>query len=254
MTTITLTVTRTTPGRVERGRPAPGVRSRGSAKLPGVQKIPRPLEAAEVRVLGALMEKEQTTPELYPLTVNSLILACNQKTAREPVMEMSEGAVHGTLRQLLLDEMVSRSEGVRVTRWHHALNLRWNLDPGRKAVMTLLLLRGPQTPGELRSRSERLHTFASVGELEDALLALAAAPEPLVRELPRGPGQKEARWTHLLGGEPAEEKVTPAVRRYADDEGEDLVTRVADLNRRVRELERVVSLLTGNPPSETRSS
>ena len=254
MTTITLTPTRTTPGRVERGRPAPGVRSRGSAKLPGVQKIPRPLEAAEVRVLGALMEKEQTTPELYPLTVNSLILACNQKTAREPVMEMSEGAVHGTLRQLLLDEMVSRSEGVRVTRWHHALNLRWNLDPGRKAVMTLLLLRGPQTPGELRSRSERLHTFASVGELEDALLALAAAPEPLVRELPRGPGQKEARWTHLLAGEPAEEKVTPAVRRYADDEGEDLVTRVADLNRRVRELERVVSLLTGNPPSETRSS
>lgn len=254
MTTITLTVTRTNPGRVERGRPAPGGRSGASAKLPGVQKIPRPLDAAEVRVLGALLEKEQTTPELYPLTVNSLIQACNQKTAREPVMEMSEGAVHGTLRQLLLDEMVSRSEGVRVTRWHHALNLRWSLDPGRKAVMTLLLLRGPQTPGELRSRSERLHPFASVGELEDALLALAAAPEPLVRELPKGPGQKEARWTHLLGGEAAVEKVTPAVRRYADDEGEDLVTRVADLNRRVRELERVVSLLTGNPPSETRSS
>jgi len=219
-----------------------------------VNRVPRLLDPAEVRVLGALLEKERTTPELYPLTVNSVTQACNQKTAREPVMEMSEGAVHGTLRQLLLDEMVSRSEGVRVTRWHHALNLRWNLDPGRKAVMTLLLLRGPQTPGELRSRSERLHAFASVGELEDALLALAATPEPLVRELPKGPGQKEARWTHLLGGEPAEEKVTPAVRRYADDEGEDLVTRVADLNRRVRELERVVSLLTGKPPSETRSS
>lgn len=219
-----------------------------------MQKIPRPLETAEVRVLGALLEKEQTTPELYPLTVNSLIQACNQKTAREPVMEMSEGAVHGALRQLLHDELVSRSEGARVTRWHHALNLRWSLDPGRRAVMALLLLRGPQTPGELRSRSERLHAFATVGELEDALLGLAAGPEPLVRELPKGPGQKEARWTHLLGGESAEEAIAPALRRYAADEGEDLVTRVADLNRRVRELERVVSLLTGNPPTETRNS
>ncbi|MEO8502041.1 MAG: YceH family protein [Vicinamibacteria bacterium] len=219
-----------------------------------MQKIPRLLEAAELRVLGSLLEKEQTTPELYPLTVNALVQACNQKTAREPVMEMSEGAVHGALRQLHQDEFVSRSEGARVTRWHHALNLRWNLDPGRKAVMTLLLLRGPQTPGELRNRSERLHAFATVGEIEDALLALSAAPEALVRELPRSPGQKESRWTHLLGDQVAEAVKKPAVQRYADDEGEDLVTKVADLNRRVRELERVVSLFTGQPPSETRSS
>jgi len=219
-----------------------------------VQKIPRLLEAAELRVLGSLLEKEQTTPELYPLTVNSLIQACNQKTAREPVMEMSEGAVHGVLRQLFQDEMVSRSEGARVTRWHHALNLRWNLDPARKAVMTLLLLRGPQTPGELRSRSERLHAFATIAELEDALLALSSAPEPLVSELPRAPGQKECRWTHRLCGEVVEEAIKPAVQRYAADEGEDLVAKVADLNRRVRELERVVSLLTGPPTSEPRSS
>ena len=99
-----------------------------------------------------------------------------------------------------------------------------------------------------------MHAFSTVGELEDALLSLAAADEPLVRELPRAPGQKESRWTHLAGGESAEEVLTPAVRRYAADEGEDLVTKVADLNRRVRELERVVSLLTGNPPVETRSS
>jgi len=230
------------------------VRAGGSDKLSAVQKIPRSLDAAEVRILGALLEKEQTTPELYPLTVNALIQACNQKTAREPVMEMSEGAVHGALRQLLQDELVSRSEGARVTRWHHALAVRWNLDPGRRAVMTLLLLRGPQTPGEIRSRSERLHAFGTVGELEDALLALSAGSEPLVRELPKGPGQKEARWAHLIGGEVTEEVATPAVRRYAADEGEDLVTKVADLNRRVRELERVVSLITGNPPSETRSS
>jgi hypothetical protein len=195
-------------------------------------------------VLGALLEKEQTTPDLYPLTVNSLIQACNQKTAREPVTEMSEGGVHGTLRQLLQDTLVSRTEGVRVTRWRHSLDHLWDLNPGRKAVMTLLLLRGPQTPGELRSRSERLHAFASIGELEDALLSLAAAPEPLVCELPRLPGQKEARWAQLVGGAPSEEEPTPAIRRYAADEGEDVVTRIADLNRRVHELERVVALLT----------
>lgn len=219
-----------------------------------MQKIPRPLEAAEARVLGALLEKEQTTPELYPLTVNALIQACNQKTAREPVMEMSEGAVHGTLRQLYQDGLVSRTEGARVTRWRHSLDQRWDLTPARKAVMTILLLRGPQTPGELRNRSERMHAFATIGELEDTLLSLGEAPEPLVRELPRLPGQKEARWSQLASGEPVEEALTPAVRRYAADEGEDLVTRVADLNRRVRELERVVSLITGKPPVETRSS
>ncbi|MBP6702904.1 MAG: YceH family protein [Vicinamibacteria bacterium] len=209
-----------------------------------MQKIPRALDAAELRVLGALLEKQQTTPELYPLTVNALIQACNQKTAREPVMEMSEGAVHGALRQLSQEGFATRSEGVRVTRWGHAVDTRWNLDPGRRAVITLLLLRGPQTPGELRNRSERLHAFASVGELEDALLTLAEEPEPLVRELPRGPGQKESRWMHLLGGEVVEERETPAVKRYAADEGEELVAKVADLNRRLREVERIVAELT----------
>ena len=210
-----------------------------------MQKIPRPLDAAELRVLGALLEKQQTTPELYPLTVNALIQGCNQKTAREPVVEMSEGAVHGALRQLNQEGFATRSEGARVTRWGHALDTRWNLDPGRKAVITLLLLRGAQTPGELRNRSERLHAFASVEGLEDALLTLAEEPEPLVRELPRGPGQKESRWMHLLAGAPVEERETPAVRRYAADEGEELVAKVADLNRRLREVERIVAELTG---------
>ncbi|MBK5256394.1 MAG: YceH family protein [Vicinamibacteria bacterium] len=206
-------------------------------------KIPRPLDGVEVRVLGALLEKEQTTPELYPLTVNSLIQACNQKTAREPAMELSEGAVHGALRQLLVDGFIQRTEGARATRWRQAVDLRWDLDPARKAVITLLLLRGPQTPGELRSRSERLHNFASIAELDDALLSLAASPEAMVRELPRGPGQKEIRWMHLLSGEAAEDRVTSAVRRYAADEGEEVAARIADLNRRVRELERIVALL-----------
>lgn len=206
-------------------------------------KLPRALDDHEVRVLGALLEKEQTTPELYPLTVNALIQACNQKTAREPVMEMSEGAVHGALRQLFQDGFVQRTEGARVTRWRQNLDLLWNLDAGRKAVLTLLLLRGPQTPGELRNRSERMHAFASIAELEDTLLGLASSPNPLVRELARAPGQKEARWTHLVGGGALDAPVAPAIRRYAADEGEDLPTRIADLNRRVRELERLVGLL-----------
>ncbi len=208
-----------------------------------MQRLPRPLDDAEIRVLGSLLEKEQTTPELYPLTVNALIQACNQRTARDPVMSMSEGAVHSALRQLLADGLVQRTEGARVTRWRQHLDIRWELDPGRKSVMTLLLLRGAQTPGELRSRSERMHPFASVAELEDALLSLSQPPEPLVKEVPRAPGQKETRWFHLVGLTSEEPMLTPAVRRYAADEGEDVPTRIADLNRRVRELERVVGLL-----------
>jgi len=208
-----------------------------------VQKLPRALDEAETRVLGSLLEKEQTTPELYPLTVNALVQACNQKTAREPVLSLSEGAVHGALRELLQAGLVQRTEGARTTRWRHALDVRWGLDPARKAVMTLLLLRGPQTPGELRNRSERLHPFASVPELEDALTELSAPPEPLARELERGPGQKESRWVHLVGAGADEATQTPAVRRYATDEGEDVPTRIADLNRRLREVERIVGLL-----------
>lgn len=217
-----------------------------------MQKIPRALDEIEVRVLGSLLEKEQTTPEQYPLSVNALVLACNQKTAREPVLELSEGAVHSALRELSLTGLVARVEGARVTRWRHTVDQRWSLDPARKAVLALLLLRGAQTPGELRNRSERMHTFASSAEMEDTLLALSAEPEALARELPRGPGQKESRWLHLLFGpaEPGAAAPSAAVQRYAADEGEELVARVADLNRRVRELERLVGILVASSSSD----
>lgn len=218
--------------------------------------IPRALDEVEVRILGSLLEKEQTTPEQYPLSVNALVLACNQKTARDPVLELSEGAVHGALRELSLAGLVARVEGARVTRWRHTVDQRWNLDPARKAVLALLLLRGAQTAGELRNRSERMHAFASSAEMEDTLLALSAEPEPLARELPRGPGQKESRWGHALfgPGDRAAAAPSPAVQRYAADEGEELVARVADLNRRVRELERLVGILVASSSSDfTRS-
>jgi uncharacterized protein len=162
-------------------------------------RIPRKLDPAEIRVLGSLLEKEQTTPEAYPLTVNSLLLACNQKTNREPVMELTEGQVVEALERLRLEVLVWRTEGARSEKWQQSVVRRWGLDRAGKALMTLLLLRGPQTPGELRTRSERMHPFASVEEVEEALQRMAAMDEPLVLELPRRPGQKEIRWTHLVG-------------------------------------------------------
>lgn len=159
----------------------------------------RPLDPLEIRVLGALLEKEQTTPEYYPLTLNAVVAACNQKSNRDPITDLAAHEVAQTLERLRQDVLVWRSEGARSERWQHSLDRRWELDSARKAVMTLLLLRGPQTAGELRTRGERLHGFATVGEVETVLAALAAGQDALVHELPRQPGQRETRWAHLVG-------------------------------------------------------
>lgn len=160
--------------------------------------------------MGALLEKEQTTPDAYPLTLNALVAACNQKTNRDPVLSLDEAEIEAALERLLQDVFVWRSAGARTERWQVNVERRWGLSSADKAVMTLLLLRGPQTPGELRSRSGRLHEFADPGEVEDHLRALAAGREPLVVELARGPGQKENRWMHLVGG-PLEEESQAAL-------------------------------------------
>jgi uncharacterized protein YceH (UPF0502 family) len=160
---------------------------------------PRALDAVECRVLGALLEKQQATPEYYPMTLSSLVAATNQKTNREPVMELAEEEVREALERLFKDVLVWREAGARTLKWSHNLDRRWGLAPATKAAVTLLLLRGEQTPGEIRGRAERLHPFASVADAESALRELAAGDEPLARELPRFPGQKENRWRHLLG-------------------------------------------------------
>jgi len=165
--------------------------------------LTRPLSPVEIRVLGALMEKEQTTPDAYPLTVKNLITACNQKSNREPVTELTETEVVEALDALRQDVLAWRQEGARVEHWEHCLDRRWRLDRPKKALMTLLMLRGPQTPGELRSRSERLHAFASVEGVESQLADLAAGDDPLVAELPRQPGQRENRWIHRVGADEA---------------------------------------------------
>jgi uncharacterized protein YceH (UPF0502 family) len=172
--------------------------------------LTRAIDPIEQRVLGALMEKERTTPEVYPLTVSALIAACNQKTNRHPVTELTEGQVIEALERLRKDVLVWRSEGARVERWEHRLGSRWRLDDAGEALMTLLLLRGAQTPGELRSRSDRLRAFASVGEVDETLQRLASGPDPLVRELARVPGQRETRWAHVMGTDDAEAAAVPS--------------------------------------------
>lgn len=163
------------------------------------------LDPVAIRVLGSLLEKELTVPASYPLTMNALLSACNQSSGRDPVMSVSSteaDAAIATMKTLQLVRMVHASHGARMVKYRQVADETLELDPPERAVMTVLLLRGAQTPGELRSRSERLHPFASSGEVERPLDRLAGRPEPLVRVLPRQPGHKEQRWVHLLGGEP----------------------------------------------------
>lgn len=160
----------------------------------------RPLAAVEARILGALMEKERTTPDLYPLTVSALLQACNQKTSREPVTDYSETEVVEALDRLRADALVFRVHGSRSERYEHCLDRRWHLDTaGAAAVVAMLLLRGAQTVAELRARTARLHPFATAEQVEATLARLAAGEDALVRELPRQPGQRETRWIHLAG-------------------------------------------------------
>jgi uncharacterized protein YceH (UPF0502 family) len=210
--------------------------------------VPPILTLHEARVLGCLLEKEKTTPEAYPLTLNSLRLACNQKTSREPVLELSENEVSTALYSLKGKDLVSARMDARATKYAHKLETVGALNTGQQAVITLLLLRGPQTTGELRGRSERLHTFNTPAEVEAALESLAAyADGPWVRRMERRTGEKEIRWTQLLSGEITEVDVKEAIA--ADEAGstqtriEDLEKEVAALGHKVKALEEIVQSL-----------
>ena len=202
----------------------------------------RQLDAVEIRVLGVLLEKEQTTPDAVPMTVNAVLAGCNQKTNREPVMELAESQVDAALERLRQEVLVWRSEGARTEKWQQSVVRRWGLDRAGKALLTLLLLRGPQTPGELRTRSERLHAFASPEEVEEALRRMATMDEPLVAELPRRPGQKEIRWTHLAGE--IQERQEPEIPEVPlAPSGPSLGERVRRLEETVQRLEQEVESL-----------
>ena len=161
-----------------------------------------PLTKIEARVLGALIEKEITTPEYYPLSLNALMNACNQKSNRDPVMQLDEAAVrkalHGLSERLLARSAASDS---RVAKFEHHLGDTFNFDRKETAIICELLLRGPQTPGELRSRAERMHPFEDLSEVQTTLQRLMRRDPPLVKLLPRQPGMKEARYAQLLSGD-----------------------------------------------------
>lgn len=172
-------------------------------------RLPRPLDPVEIRVAGALLEKELLTPDVYPMTLQGLVAACNQRTSREPVTDLTAAEVTAGLDRLRELVLAWKVTGSRADKWEHNLEAKWQLEKPEKALVALLLLRGPQTAAELRARSDRMHEFASVEAVEELLRTMAAHPEPLTVELGRRPGQKETRWTHLAGGTPAEEVQVP---------------------------------------------
>jgi uncharacterized protein YceH (UPF0502 family) len=157
-------------------------------------------DAVELRVLGCLIEKQRTTPDVYPLSLNALRLACNQSTNRDPVVDYDEPTIRQAVERLDRKRWarLASGPGSRAVKFRHLLDEALGLDGAEISLLAVLMLRGPQTPGELKQRTERLHPFASTPELEEALLRLAG--RELVRRLDRRPGQKEERWEHLLGG------------------------------------------------------
>ncbi len=164
---------------------------------------PLRLTPAECRVLGCLIEKEITTPEYYPLSLNALINACNQRSNREPVMDLDEEAVRQALHGLEDDGLAGRSrsgDGGRVTKYEHWLGEAFNFSRAETAIICVLLLRGPQTPGELRGRTERMHRFDEIGDVLAGLQKLIEREPSLAVMLPRQPGTKESRYAHLLSG------------------------------------------------------
>ena len=166
-----------------------------------------PLDSIAVRVLGSLIEKESTTPDNYPLTLNALTAACNQTSNREPVMSLDEAAVARSLEDLAkrsLARAVHRSDS-RVRRYRQAMSESMSLHPAETAVLCVLMLRGAQTAGEIRTRTARLFEFRDLAHLDVTLQSLMTLSQPLVVQLPRRPGQKEVRYAHLLSGEPQED-------------------------------------------------
>src|ERR1700724_837419 len=197
------------------------------------------LSEIEARVLGSLVEKELTTPAYYPLTLNALVNACNQKSNRDPYMNLDEDAVGEALRTLNQKELAGPADNMesRVKKYEHRLQEAFNFTRHETAILCELLLRGPQTPGELRSRADRMHKFDDLGIVLTTLRKLMEREPPLVKVLPRQPGTKEVRYVHLLSGdvEVAPPEASSGIARPVT---------LSDGERIARPEEQVVSLLT----------
>ena len=200
------------------------------------------LSLLETRVLGTLVEKQRTVPDTYPLSVNALLAGCNQKTSRNPVMEISEGEILQAIDGLKDLDLVREVTGSRVCRFEHRLERGLGVPTQAAALLTVLMLRGPQTAGELRLNCERLHKFADISSVEAFLEELGGRPDgALVVELPRLPGSRENRWMHLLSGQPAIEAALPGRSvGAAAQEIEELRARVTALEGEVAELRRLL--------------
>jgi uncharacterized protein YceH (UPF0502 family) len=206
----------------------------------------RPLDIAGVRVLGSLIEKAATTPDNYPLTLHAVTAACNQATNRDPVLRLDGATVQSTLEELARRQLVrevKRSDS-RARRYRHLMSESLNLHEAEIAVMCVLMLRGPQTTGEIRTRTSRLFAFPDLARVELTLEALMTLAEPLVAQLPRQPGQKEVRYAHLLAGEPEADSPEPHVDAdpvedsrvdALEREVSSLRTELADLRKRFEE-------------------
>ena len=196
----------------------------------------RQLSLLETRVLGTLYEKQHTVPDSYPLTLNSLVSGCNQKTSRSPVMEVSEAEVQAALDSLKGANLVMETSGGRAQRYSHNVERVLQVPSQSAAILTVLMLRGPQSAGELRINCDRLHSFADISAVQGFLDELAARPAgALVVELPRLPGARENRWAHLLSGAPKVEVVPSTSKK------DDLASTVARLDSEVAELRELVA-------------
>ncbi|MBO9643288.1 MAG: YceH family protein [Pseudacidovorax sp.] len=202
------------------------------------------LSSAEARVLGVLIEKQRTVPDSYPLTLNSLLAGCNQKTSRHPVMELGEAEVQDALESLRRRSLVDESSGGRAMRYGHNTDRVLRLPSQSVILLAVLMLRGPQTAGELRIASDRMHNFADISSVEGFLDEMAERPAgALVVKLPRLPGARESRWAHLLSGPVAAELMAvPAGAAAAPAAGGD-AGETAALRLRVDRLEAEVATL-----------
>lgn len=208
--------------------------------LPATPAAEPLLSDVDARILGSLVEKEATTPDTYPLTTNAIVLACNQKTAREPTMQLEPGEVGNALRRLEVRGWVRSQHSGRTERYGHRVEKMLDLTRPQAALLALLMLRGPQTLHELLSRSERLSRFESIEDVQHALERLAQRDSPLVRLLPRQGGQREDRYAHLLSGEPVLTETSSSSSAAPSGLGERVATleaQVADLEARLAALE-----------------
>ncbi len=196
------------------------------------------LSLLETRILGVLCEKQHTVPDTYPLSLNALVAGCSQKTSRQPVIEVSEAEVLSAIDSLKGPALIIETSGGRVTRYAHNMDKALRLPSQSIALLTALMLRGPQTAGELRINCERLHRFADISAVEAFLQELAERPEgAMVVELPRQPGSRENRWAHLLGGAPAIEETQATAPAAFESSADVTAGEIAALRAKVARLE-----------------